>query len=87
MDILVILQTALLYVIRGILEFLNQEGMRLAPGNISYVQNQVMDKLQDVDVLKNFSDQALLQNTVHGILLDKMVMGKWKSHRNRVTLV
>lgn len=85
MDLLLILQSALLYVVRGILEFLDREGVRLTPDNISYVQTQVMDKLaevnalknmSEVDVLKNITDAVLIQNAVESLLLDKLTMCK-----------
>ncbi|KAL1454369.1 hypothetical protein WDU94_010638 [Cyamophila willieti] len=74
MDILIILQTALLYVIRGILEFLNQEGVRLTADNISFVQSQVMDKLTQTNMLNNVTNKELVESAVQGILLDKLVM-------------
>lgn len=76
MDILLILQTALLYVIRGILEFLDKEGVRLTPNNISYVQDQVFAKLQGTPLMNNITDQALIQDIIQGMLLDKLVLCK-----------
>lgn len=76
MDILLILQTALLYVIRGILEFLDKEGVRLTSNNISYVQDQVFAKLQGTPLMNNITDQALIQDIIQGMLLDKLVLCK-----------